>query len=336
MNNLKVGFFGVKSWERPIIEREIVELEAEGVGIFEGELQDNIELAKRYEVVSVFIYSMADKKTLDKLPNLKMVAARSTGIDNVDCKECNRRKIVVANVPAYGSSTVAEYTMALMLSVAKRIVPAHQSVENGEFSPEGLTGIDLVGRTLGVVGVGRIGQNVVKMARAFGMKVLGVEQHHDKALAKKLKFDYVGLEECLKKSDVLTIHVPACKETHHLINRKNIKLMKPGSILINTSRGAVVETEAIIWALNNKILWGAGLDVTEEEDKLENVAMVTSREPSKDDLQEVLSYHLLRDRDDVVFTPHNAFNTKEAIERIIRTTVENINKFIKLKSSSSS
>jgi D-lactate dehydrogenase len=137
------------------------------------------------------------------------------------------------------------------------------------------------------------------------------------------------LETLLKESDFVTLHVPAVKETFHLINKQNIKLMKPGSILVNTSRGAVVETEAILWALKNKILRGAGLDVTEEEEQGENISMVTSKKPTKDDLQEVLSYHLLRDRDDVVFTPHNAFNTQEAIERIIKTTMENINKFIK-------
>jgi D-lactate dehydrogenase len=127
----------------------------------------------------------------------------------------------------------------------------------------------------------------------------------------------------------LTLHVPSVPETFHLINKKNIKLMKPTAILVNTCRGPVVETEAILWALNNKKLRGAGLDVTEEEDEVENISMVTSKRPTKDDLQEVLSYHLLRDRDDVVFTPHNAFNTEEAIGRIIKTTVENIEGFIK-------
>jgi len=325
----KIAFFGVKSWERESIEREMVNLESTGVGIFEGELQDNLEMASKYDIVSVFIYSKLDKNVLDELPNLKMIASRSTGIDHIDGEECKRRKITVMNVPVYGSNTVAEYAMALLLAVAKRIVPAHQSVEEGEFSPEGLTGVDLEGKTLGVIGVGKIGQNVVRIAKGFGMKVLGVERTQDPSLEKKLGFKFVNLETLLKESDFVTLHVPAVKETFHLINKQNIKLMKPGSILVNTSRGAVVETEAILWALKNKILRGAGLDVTEEEDQVENISMVTSKKPTKDDLQEVLSYHLLRDRDDVVFTPHNAFNTQEAIERIIKTTMENINKFIK-------
>lgn len=329
MTEYKIAFFGVKSWEKGIIEREIINLDATGVGIFEAELQDNLRLAEKYDIVSVFVYSRLDKDVLNKLPNLKMVATRSTGTDNIDSEECERRKIKVMNVPMYGSDSVAEYAMALLLAVAKKIVPAHQSVENGEFSPEGLTGVDLKGKVMGVVGVGKIGQNMVKLARAFGMKVLGVERNQDAAFAKKIGFTNVDLETCLQHADFVSFHVPSSKETHHLLNKKNIKLMKPGSILINTSRGAVVETEAIVLALNNKILRGAGLDVTEEEDEVENISMIMSKAPSKEDLQEVLSFHLLRDRDDVVFTPHNAFNTEEAIGRIIKTTIENIQQFIK-------
>lgn len=327
----RIAFFGVKSWERETIEREIINLDSTGVGIFSKELHEDITLAKKYDVVSVFVYSKLDKKVLDQLPNLKMVATRSTGMDHIDIDECKKRKIDVLNVPSYGENTVAEYTIALMLTVAKRIVPAHQSVEDGEFSPEGLTGIDIFGKTLGIVGVGRIGQNVIRIAKGLGMKVIAVERIPDPTKAKKLGFKYVTLDECLSQCDILTLHVPATPETRHLVNLKNIKLMKKGSILINTSRGKVVKTEAIIWALANNILWGAGLDVTEDEDMVESIAMVSSTRPTKDDLQEVLSYHLLRDRDDVVFTPHNAFNTKEAIGRIIGTTIENINKFINKK-----
>lgn len=326
----RIAFFGVKSWERPIIEREIINLDVYGVGIFEGELQDNIELAKKYDIVSVFIYSKMDKEVLDKLPDLKMIATRSTGVDHIDIGECKKRKIEVMSVQAYGSNTVAEYTFGLILAVAKNIVEAHQAVEEDEFSPEGLTGIDLFGRTLGIVGLGKIGVNVAKMAKGFGMKILAVERTPDEKIVKKYGIKIVDLETLLKESDVVTLHVPAMKETYHLINRDNIKLMKEGSILVNTARGAVVETSALIWALNKNILRGVGLDVVEEEDKVESLSMVMSQRPKKEDLQDVLSYHMLRDRDDVVFTPHNAFNTEEAIGRIIKTTVENIKQFLKL------
>jgi D-lactate dehydrogenase len=325
----KVAFFGVKSWEKEIIEREISKLDTFGVGIFEKEVQDDIELAKKYDIISPFIYSTLDKEVLVKLPNLKMVATRSTGMDHIDCMECNKRKVVVTSVPVYGSNTVAEYAFALLLAISRKIVVAHQSVEEGEFSPEGLTGVDLYGKTLGVIGCGKIGQNVIKIAKGFGMKVLGVDGNQDPKVAKKLGFKYVDLETCLKMSDFVTLHVPAIPQTFHMINKKNIKLMKPGSYLVNTARGAVVETEALVWALNNKILAGAGLDVTEEEMLVDSMSVVMSKKITKDNLQQVLSFHMLRDRDDVVFTPHNAFNTKEAIERIIKTTVENINNFIK-------
>ena len=140
-----------------------------------------------------------------------------------------------------------------------------------------------------------------------------------------------GKVGCLKDSDFVTLHVPAIPQTFHMINKKNIKLMKKGSYLINTARGAVVETEAIVLALNNKILMGAALDVTEDENMLESMSVVMSKKITKDDLQEVLSFHMLRDRDDVIFTPHNAFNTKEAIGRIVGTTVENIRLFVENK-----
>jgi len=323
----KIAFFGVKSWEKEIIEREISKLDTFGIGIFEKEVQDDLDLAKKYDIISPFIYSTLDKSVLEKLPNLKMVATRSTGMDHIDCKECDKRKIVVTSVPVYGSNTVAEYAFGLLLAITRKIVIANQSVEEGEFNPEGLTGVDLYGKTLGVIGVGKIGQNVAKIARGFGMKVLGVDDYPSPQMLKKPGFKYVDLETCLKEADFVTFHVPAIKETFHMLNKKNIKLMKKGSYLINTSRGAVIETEAIVWALNNKILAGAGLDVTEEETLVDSMSVVMSNKISRDEMQQVLSFHLLRDRDDVVFTPHNAFNTKEAIERIVKTTVKNIEDF---------
>ncbi len=327
--NYKIAFFGVKSWEKEIIEREISRLDSFGVGIFKEEVQEKLVVAKNYEIISPFIYSKFDEEALGKLPNLKMIATRSTGIDHIDKKICEKRNIKVTNVPVYGSNTVSEYVFALLLATTKKVVIAHQSVEDGDFSPEGLTGVDLYGKTLGVIGVGKIGQNVIKIARGFGMKVLGVDGGRDPKMEKKSGFKYVDLETCLKQSDFVTLHVPAIPETFHMINKKNIKLMKSGSYLINTARGAVVETEAIVWALNNKILAGAGLDVTEEEMLVDSMSVVMSDKVSKDGLQDILSFHLLRDRDDVVFTPHNAFNTKEAIERIVKATVENINEFVK-------
>ena len=317
---MKIAFFGVKAWERKLIEKEISRLDIYGIGIFKEEVQDDVKLAAGYDVISVFINSVMDKKCLAKLPKLKLLVTRSTGMDHIDLAECTRRKIEVVNVPEYGSKTVAEFAMALLLAVAKKIVVAHQSVEEGEFSPEGLTG---------VVGVGRIGANMVKMGRGFGMKVLGVDRKKDLKKAKNLGYKRVGLEECLGQSDFVSLHVPAVKETFHLINKKNVKTMKKGSILINTCRGPVVEVEALLWGLNHGVLRGVGLDVTEEESQVEEMEVVMGEKTSKDDLKELVTFHMLRDRDDVVFTPHNAFNTEGAIGRIVATSVEAIREFMK-------
>ncbi|MGI5840718.1 MAG: NAD(P)-dependent oxidoreductase [Patescibacteria group bacterium] len=329
--NFKIAFFGVKPWEREIIEKEISRIDSFGIGIFEKEVHEDLEIAKEYDVISTFIYSKMDKKVLEKLPKLKMIASRSTGIDHIDVEEAKSRGIKVENVPVYGSETVAEYAMALLLAVAKKIVCGHQAVEENYFSPEGLTGVDLAGKTMGVIGVGKIGQNMIRFARGFRMKVLGVDGHRVPGLEKKMGFKYADLEKCLKESDFVSLHVPSIPETFHLINKENIKLMKRGCILINTSRGTVVEAEAIVWALNKGILAGAGLDVVEEEGLLiDNGEGVLANGVTKDDLREMVSYHLLRDRDDVVLTPHNAFNTREAIGRIVETTVGSIVDFCKV------
>lgn len=325
---IKVGFFGVAGWERELIEIQARDLAGCAVGIFSGSVEDNIEVAVDFDVISVFISCRFDKKTLTRLPKLKMIATRSTGKDHIDLVECKKRKIEVVNVAEYGSVTVAEYSFGLLLAMAKKIVVAHQSVEEGNFSPEGLTGVDVAGKTLGVVGVGRIGANMVKLGRGFGMEVLGVTRKRNSVKQKKLGYRLVDLKTCLKESDFVSLHVPSSKATFHLINRGNIELMKKGSYLINTCRGDVVEAEAILWALNQGILAGAALDVAEEELGVVDPRTV-ERNISKDDLKEVVTFHMLRDRDDVIFTPHNAFNSQEAVERIIKTTMGNIKSFLK-------
>lgn len=316
------------TWEKEIIEKEIFGQKKFAVASFGQTVNQVIEEAKDFEILSVFVGSLLDKKTLDKLPKLKMIATRSTGLDHIDLDECKKRKIQVYSVPEYGSMTVAEYAFGLLLAIAKKIVVAHQSVEEGDFSPEGLTGVDLEGKTLGVVGVGKIGANMVKYGRAFGMKVLGTARHRDEKTEKKLGYEFASLEKILKQSDFISLHVPSTPQTFHLINRKNIELVKPGSFLINTCRGDVVEAEAILWALNNKVLAGVGLDVAEAEGMVADVGIV-EKTTSKDDLKEAVTFHMLRDRDDVIFTPHNAFNTKEAVERIVRKTFENIESYLK-------
>lgn len=190
-----------------------------------------------------------------------------------------------------------------------------------------MTGFDLKGKTLGIVGVGRIGQWMVKYGRGFGMKILGVTHSPHPKLEKKLRYERVSLESCLEKADIVSLHIPYNKSTHHLINRQNIKRMKKGSLLINTARGPIVETEAILWALEEKILAGAGLDVLEEEEIIDDPRSLFGSYISKDDLTELVTAHLLREKPNVIITPHNAFNTREAIKRILTATYENIKNF---------
>jgi D-lactate dehydrogenase len=173
---------------------------------------------------------------------------------------------------------------------------------------------------------------VARIANGFEMKVLGYDVHQDKKLAKKLGFTYTSFEDLLKNSDIVTLHVPYNKNTHHLLNAGNIATMKKGAYLINTSRGGVVETDALVQALNSGNLAGAGLDVLEEEDFLHEEAHLLSKDfSSAHNLKTVLEDHILMEKDNVIITPHNAFNTKEAIERILETTVENIQGFINNK-----
>ncbi len=321
----EIAFFEINPWEKEAVEKYAPKINAD---IFKEKVDQRIDQAKKYEVISSFIYSDLSKEVLSQLPNLKMIATRSTGTDHIDQDYCQQNGIEVKSVPHYGENTVAEHTFALILAISRRIVESVDRVRQGGFNSVGLTGFDLKNKTLGVIGVGSIGQYVVKIANGFGMNVLGVARSPDQKLAEKLNFKYVPFEQCLKKSDILTLHVPLAKSTFHLINKTNIKQMKKGAVLINTSRGPVVETEAILWAIEQGILAGAGLDVLEEEEHLENSRKLFDPYASSEGLKELVAAHLLREKPNVLITPHNAFNSKEAIERIVKRTIENINCFL--------
>lgn len=281
-------------------------------------------LAAGAEVISVMVWSKVDADILAQFPELKMIATRSTGYDHIDVAACRERGIVVSNVPTYGEHTVAEHTFALLLSLSRKIFQSYERTERHNFNREGLQGFDLFEKTLGVVGTGNIGKHVVEMAEGFGMKVIAYD------VKQEADVKYVdSLEELLRQSDVITLHVPYLQATHHLINKENIKLAKPGAILINTARGGIVETEALLWALDRKILSGAGLDVLEEEGDMFDDLAVWSREiPENKDIKTLWRNHVLIARDDVIITPHNAFNSKEAVQSIFDTTVENIKAFL--------
>jgi D-lactate dehydrogenase len=277
------------------------------------------------EIISTFIYSDLNRQTLEKFPNLKFIATRSTGYDHIDLNYCKEKGIVVANVPAYGASSVAEQTFALILAVSRKIVDSVNRSRKGDFSFDGLRGFDLNGKTLGVIGAGKIGQHVIELGLCFGMNVLVHTGHPGE---NKERLTYVSLDELLAGSDIVTLHVPYTKETHHTINRENIKKFKKGSILINTARGALVETQAILEGLEMEILQAVGLDVLEEENNLkEERELLTDEYFKTNDIKTELIDHILLNRDDVLYTSHNAFNTVEALGQIIHTTSDNIRAF---------
>jgi D-lactate dehydrogenase len=198
----------------------------------------------------------------------------------------------------------------------------------GDFSLEGLQGFDLKGKTLGVVGAGRIGMHVIKMAKGFGMRVLAFDTRQDPFLSEVLDFTYAPLDELLRSSDIISLHVPYLPSTHHLIGREAFLRMKRGALLINTARGGLVDTDALAWALDRKILGGAGLDVLEGEELVKEERQLLEHDFPKERLITALKNHLLLHRENVVITPHIAFDSREALQRILDTTVGTIAAFI--------
>jgi D-lactate dehydrogenase len=283
------------------------------------------------EIVCNFVGSPLTGEIIGKMPQLKFVATRSTGYDHIDLKACAERGIQVSNVPTYGENTVAEFAFALLLALSRKIFPAVKRVrEQGLFLTESLQGFDLQGKTLGVVGAGHIGVFVIKIAKGFGMNVLAYDPHPKEELANQYGFKYASLEDLLKSSDVITLHVPYMPATHHIINAQNIGLCKKGAIIINTARGGLIETAALVGALKSGQIAGAGLDVLEEEGFIKEEAdLLVNGHPNLEELKIALADHELMYMDNVLITPHNAFNTQEALQRILDTTIMNIEGFVK-------
>jgi D-lactate dehydrogenase len=233
----------------------------------------------------------------------------------------------VSNVPFYGENTVAEHTFALILALSRKVHEAFVRVRAGNFSLDGLRGFDLKDKTIGVVGAGHIGLHVIRIARGFGMSVLAFDVRRDNFLAEVLGFTYADLDALLGRSDIITLHAPYSKHTHHLINRDNVGRIKPGAILINTARGALVDTDALLMALEKKILAGAGLDVLEGEETVYEESALLGDSVNPERLRQAIQNHLILKHPNVVFTPHNAFNSQEALERILQTAADNIAAF---------
>jgi D-lactate dehydrogenase len=273
---------------------------------------ENIPNLKDIEILSVFVHTKVPAEIIDQLPRLKLIVTRSTGFDHIDIKYAKSKHIPVCNVPTYGENTVAEHAFALLLTLVKNLPEISRRNLTHNFSYKDLLGRDLQDLTVGIIGTGKIGLHAIRIARGFGMKVLAFDIFPNEFFERTLAFEYTGMDSILENSDIISIHVPYLPSTHHLIDHEAILKMKNGTILINTSRGAIVQNSALLEGLENGKISMAGLDVIEGEDEsLENPL-----------IQKIIS------RSDVLFTPHTAYYTKEATNRILQTTVDNIQHFL--------
>lgn len=323
-----IAFFELEGWEKLILKKEFPADEL----FLSNQKLDEYDGSGGYdfEIVSVFVNSKLDKATIGKFPKLRSVATRSTGYDHIDldfCKDCN---ITVTFVPGYGDNTVAEFAFGLILNLTRKIYAAIDRIkETGEFSFTGFRGVDVKGKTMGVIGTGRIGKEMVKIATGFGMQIVAYDPYPSEDYAKQMGYRYVPLEELLGTADVISIHVPYLPSTHHLINMQNVGLIKRGAYLVNTARGAIVETDALMKGLEEGIFAGVGLDVLEEEGEVKDeMRFLKEGNLEGGKMKTLIEDRMLMRMPNVLMTPHNAFNTQEALERILATTIQNIKGFL--------
>jgi D-lactate dehydrogenase len=281
------------------------------------------------EIISTFIYSNLNERILANFSGLQLIATRSTGFDHINLDYCRKNGIAVCNVPSYGCETVAEHVFGLLLTISHHLVEAIDRTRRGDFSLKGLTGFDLRGKTIGVIGTGEIGACVIEIARGFGMHIVAYDTRPRQELAAEFGFDYLALDDLLAAADVITLHLPASDKTHQFIAAKAFDKMKRGVILINTARGSVVDVQALVHAISEGKVSAAGLDVLPEEPVIrEEAELLRSATREEYDKTALLAGHILLRLRNVVITPHSAFNTREAIQRILDTTVENIGAFV--------
>jgi D-lactate dehydrogenase len=279
------------------------------------------------QIIFVANYSPVNRAIVEKLKETKLIVTGATGFNNIDVKACADAGIMVANTPGYSDDTIAEYALTLMLMSIRNAHLGFVRARENNFSWDGLMGHTLKGKTLGIIGTGKIGMKVIELAKGFGMKVIAYDIYENQSKAAELGFTYDSLEKVLSNSDIVSLHLTANKSTYHFINQDRLKLCKKGSILINTSRGEVLDTKALIWALDNNILACAALDVLEEERLCQENNLL--KPDITGDMVEryALNQHLMH-REDVLITPHIGWCTVEAIENMMNINLANIVSFI--------
>jgi D-lactate dehydrogenase len=322
---MKIGVFETKGWQKEYLAEK---LKKHKLVFVKGDLnKGNVKKVKDCSGIVVFIGSEVNREILDEIKGLKFIVTMSTGFNHIDLEECKKRKIKVSNVPFYGENTVAEHTFALILALSRKVDQAIDRTRLNDFSIDGLQGFDLKGKTLGVIGVGHIGSHVVKMAKGFEMKVIGFSPKKDGKLARKLGFRYVSFDSLLKNADIITIHCPLNEHTRGMININNMKKIKRGAYLVNTARGEIVDTTALLYALDKGILAGAALDVLEGEEDVKEEELL-HKSLNERDMKVLIENHVLLKEKNVIVTPHIAFYTREALQRILDTTLENVKSLV--------
>ena len=314
---IKVAFYDTKAYDKPSFETYGA-LHDVQFRFLEAKLdEDTVALAKDCDAVCIFVNDAANKAVIDKLYEygVKLIALRSAGYNNVDLKAAFG-KIHVVHVPAYSPYAIAEHAMALLLTSVRRIHKAYNRTRDFNFSLSGLTGFDLHGKTVGVIGTGKIGRIFIDICRGFGMNVIA----YDLFPIKDSGIDYVTLDELFMRSDVISLHCPLTPQTQHVINSEAINKMKKGVVIVNTARGALIDAEALLTGIKERKIGAACLDVYEEE------ADIFFEDRSGHILNDELLARLIS-MPNVIVTSHQAFLTEEALGNIAETTVNNIVSF---------
>jgi len=335
----KIVFFEARDWEKErfirLIEKKIfsdfpdVEIEFTPLPLRE----ETVSRFAETSIAVIYLNSLVTEEVISQLPNLKYLVTRTTGLDHIDLLCCRKRGVQVSNVPYYASVTVAEHTFALIFALARRMRSNLEKIQRFDFTREGLLGMDLYGKTLGVIGTGNIGSHVCRIGYGIGMKVIAYDINHSPELMEKYEINYVPLETLMSEADIIVVMVPYYRKTHHLINMDNIKFVKEKAMLINTARGPIVDTLAIIWALENgKLQGGVALDVFEGERALLDLSYLKEELPPGVAQRALLTLHLLK-FPNVIFTPHIAYFTEEAMERLFDWIVEDLKHYLRYRSS---
>lgn len=283
------------------------------------------------EILGVFVDSKIEKKVFEKLKKLKLIVTLSTGFDHINIKEAKKRKITVCNVPTYGENTVAQHALTLILALSRKLFPSVKRVKEGVYDYRGLCGFDLKNKTIGILGTGHIGIHLIDMLNGFEANIIAFDAFPKTELEKEHNFKYVSKNKLFQESDIISVHVPLFPNTYHIIDRKAVKMMKDNVYIINTARGGLVDSESIIFGLENKKIAGFGADVLEDEGFIENPELLISNKRTERELKVSLMNNILIDHPNTIITPHNAFNSTEALKRIFDTSIENIKSFMDKK-----